>query len=153
MAIFLFVWFLTFICLSVFIVKKLKESFEKRGMMNNIKTVHGYLCNSITLTRRESRAEATGFSVDSSGNMYDHYGYHTYNKPIGFMLKFAPGITKDQLMVCEPKLTDLMDVYSLNKNQQDPCPYLVKPFSEIGTLSYVTDKNGKNYFVGFTPDA
>lgn len=144
MLIMLVAWFLGIVCFVTWISGVIKKYIARKGMMNDIKTAHGRVTMSHPEGRRTSYYAPAGYSVTSSGETATHYLLQHGSITTGFVVNF---------MADEPiNGFHTVSLHSLNKSQTEP--FLTNPCEKrVGTVSYVTDKNGKMYFVDFVPDA
>ncbi len=137
-----FILFYGFIiaCLVVYYRPRIKERQARKGMMDNVRNEHGRIAVSMLEGKSFNYSAPAGYSVTSSGNYIAHYSIEEGCDITGFAVEFVPD---NQVGIW---------LHSLNRRQANPCH--TYPYDKLtGTVSYATDKNGKHYFVSFTPDA
>lgn len=86
----------------------------------------------------------SGHSIDDHGNMYTHYEYHTYKQPKRLEITVWPENSNDTKIVLH-SLPGIhwKELYEISASMD--CG-----FAGHGRFCYVTDKDGKNYFMSFT---
>lgn len=126
-----------------FITRKIKAADAKSEMMDHVQTVHGRVEASYLDGKSTAYPSFAGYSVTSKGDIMDHFTIERGTIATGFLLN----------VTVSPSVNGVCDLWlhSLNKDQTDPY-WAYHRTKHTGTISYTTDKNGKMYFVGFTPD-
>lgn len=122
----------------------LKGPVARIGMMKNIRTAHGTLMFSLPAMRSGTRTVSDGYSISSSGEYFSHYHTESVAYPYGLKV----------MMMLDEKIDgkSILEMYGLpHEDQEDP--YKKYPIHlRYGTVRYVTDRRGTNYYLDFTPD-
>ncbi len=132
-------WIFTATILIVWIVSALRRYNVKAGMMDHIYSIHGHLLPSELCNKAVSYSAYAGYGVTSSGEFTHYYQPRTGSVSVGFVtcLMNNDGVIRTQQL---PRSDQSDPFFTLPRNKRD------------GTMRYVTDKNGKHYFIDFTPD-
>ena len=132
------------IILVAIIYHFLKGPIARIGMMKNIKTAHGTLMFTLPAMRSVTGAVSDGYSISSSGEFFSHYHTENFSYPCGLRV----------LMMLEEKIDGklFLEMYGLPHDDQED-PFKKYPhYLHQGTVCYVTDRKGTNYYIDFVPD-
>ena len=122
----------------------LKDPITRIGMMKNIKTAHGSLMFTIPVMRSGTSTVSDGYSISSSGEFFSHYRTESFSYPCGLRV----------LMMLDEEIDDkkFLEMYGLpHEDQEDPYKKYPQHLHR-GTVRYVTDRKGTNYYLDFKPD-
>ena len=122
----------------------LKGPVARIGMMKNIKSAHGTLMFTLPAMRSATGIVSDGYSISSSGEFFSHYHTENFSYPCGLRV----------LMMLEEKIDGklFLEMYGLPHDDQED-PFKKYPhYLHQGTVRYVTDRKGTNYYIDFVPD-
>ncbi len=119
---------------------RIRERNVQKGMMDHIYSIHGHLLPSGLCNKAVSYSTYAGYGVTSSGEFTHYYQPRTGSVSVGFIACIGDGHGT------------IIDAYQLPRSDQSD-PFFTLPRNKRdGTMRYVIDKNGKHYFIDFTPD-
>lgn len=135
-------WALTGIMIYGYAAPRIRERKAREGMMDHIYTIHGTLMPSYTCSKAVSYNAYAGYGISSSGELTHFYQPRSGRVSTGFVACII-GYEKDAII----------HAHQLPGSDQAD-PFFITPRDKReGTMRYVTDKNGRHYFISFTPDS
>ena len=142
MALSIFLFALLLAPITAYIVHKVKKNKEYSQMMANVKTAHGTLCGLHFKTYYKSVPhQSTAYSSD--GKLTYITSYESEKRIGSYVLRVdCTGPNGYHSIAAEELPGTSPDAY-----------YAIDHQFKEGTMTYVTDKNGTNYFLGFRTDS
>ena len=147
-------WIVIFSTIGCVATHYIRRASDRRYIMNNLHTAHGCLGTGHYETETKS-VPSYSHVISSNGNYSEVISFHHERMATGFSLCLYPRWVQpgNSSTIYPDYSTTPIKVYSLPKDNINN-PVLQLPAGKnVGTLTYGTDKNGKHYFVSFTPDA
>ena len=138
-------WFVLLLAAIIVIIVAVavKRHHDKVAMMQHVYTIHGRLRPYTNIKDYESYVRSAGFGVSSSGDLTNYYSYASCPVSVGFIVNLF--VDTDH---------KIHQFRSLPHASRDDIPGvgIHDPRQLIGTVYYVTDKKGVNYFHHFVCD-
>ena len=137
-------WVLTGIMIYGYAAPRIREHKARKGMMDHVYTIHGELLPGYWDTKDVHYSAFAGAGVSSSGDYTAFYQPGTGRVISGFVATVG----------CSDAGSGVKIIHAHQLPGSDQAdPFFATPRDKRrGTMRYVTDRNGRHYFISFTSD-